>query len=82
MKVPLNFSHLTLRLGGPGKKSTIGTPDQLPLSVSQGGNAAGSGGGEGYSSGGYGADGEEDGGDGPGQYGGKGSGLDLSSITL
>ena len=81
INVPLPFPQLTVRVGGPGEKSTIGTPDQLLLSASPGGKP-GERGGDGYSGGGYNSDGGEDGGDGYGSMGGKGSGLDLSSITL
>lgn len=82
INVSLNFLQLTVRVGWPGEKSTIGTPDQLFLSASSGGDSSDDLAGSGYSGGGYRADGGEDGGDGYGSRGGKGSGLDLSSITL
>ena len=71
-----------MQVGGPGEDSTIGTPDQLHLSASPGEDGEIYAGGSGYSGGGDpGHDGGEDGGD--GYYGGgKGSGLDVSSIHL
>ena len=59
INVSPNFPELTVRVGGPGEKSTIGTPDQLLLLASPGGDAIrSSNGGRGYSGGGWNAEGE------------------------
>ena len=82
LNVPVPFPRLLIKVRGPGKESTFGTPGQLLLSASPG-KDGGKQGGDGYSGGGGAKEnGGEDGGDGPGQNGGKGSGLGLSSITL
>ena len=85
ISLPLPFPQLVVRVGGPGEESTIGTPDQLLLSASPGGDGGGHYGGDGFCGGGSGSPGAlggEDGGDGLGSGGGQGSGLDLSSIHL